>query len=139
MSEDWMYEIDEEGRTPMTRALECGHPRVVELIVSLSEEGADSGGGPELPLHLAARNGRVAEVREHIEQGADMDEADDHGLTPLHWAALNGCLDLAKLLVNRGAGINEPDVRFTGLTPMEIARLMGYRELVQFLATQGGA
>ena len=56
----------------------------------------------------------------------------------MHWAAITGCLDLAKLLVNRGASVNPRDTQLTDLTPLNIARLMGYEELARFLVAHGG-
>jgi len=53
---------------------------------------------------------------------------DDLGATPLHYAALGGHSQVARLLVNRGADINAPDNQF-GATPagwaIEYMREMG--------------
>jgi ankyrin repeat protein len=73
-----------------------------------------------------------------MERGDNFEKPDKHGLTPMHWAAITGCLDLARLLVNRGALVNPRDTRLTDLTPLNIARLMRYDELVRFLVSHGG-
>ena len=41
-----------------------------------------------------------------VANGADVLSAGQYGQTPLHWAASNGDLDSAKLLLDRGANIN---------------------------------
>ncbi|MEA3365149.1 MAG: ankyrin repeat domain-containing protein [Candidatus Hydrogenedentes bacterium] len=109
----------------------------MSLVMRVSEEPEVSEENvPELIRF--ARNSQVREVRECIEQGHDFDVVDSHGLTAMHWAAITGCLDLAKLLVNRGAQINPRDSQLTDLTPLNIARLMGYDAVAQFLVTRGG-
>jgi ankyrin repeat protein len=42
--------------------------------------------------------------------GADVHATDDEGSTALHQAALNGCEDVARLLLNRGMGIEQLSV-----------------------------
>jgi ankyrin repeat protein len=41
-------------------------------------------------LHEAAGDGDVAEVRQLMAAGAEVDEKGEHGMTPLHWAATDG-------------------------------------------------
>lgn len=55
-------------------------------------------------------------------------QRDESGATPLHYAALHGHRDVAKLLIEHGADINSPDGEF-GATPagwaVEYLREMG--------------
>lgn len=89
-------------------------------------------------LHEAARNGDVARAQELLENGADVDQPNELGLTPLHWSALSGRSDVAALLLDHGADVNARE-RYTGkLTPMAVALLMGYDELVELMAARGG-
>lgn len=133
----WSNAVDELGESPTSRALRSGHARLVSLVMTVAEESrASEIDVPELIRF--ARNSQVREVRECIERGEDFEAVDNHGLAPMHWAAITGCLDLAKLLVNRGALVNPRDTQLTDLTPLHVARLMGHDELARFLLTHGG-
>ena len=137
MVNHWSHKLDSVGESPSARALRSGHARVTGLVLAVSEESVESQASvPELILF--ARNSQVQEVRECIERGDDFEATDNHGLTAMHWAAITGCLDLIKLLVNRGALVNPRDIQLTDLTPLNIARLMGYEDVAQFLVNHGG-
>ena len=56
-------------------------------------------------LHAAARQGRVAAV-ELLAQGADIVAVDRWGWTPLAAAVQSGKIDVARLLIARGADVN---------------------------------
>ncbi|MCF6284793.1 MAG: ankyrin repeat domain-containing protein [Candidatus Hydrogenedentes bacterium] len=89
-------------------------------------------------LHRATCEGCKEKAQSLIEDGADVDEENDQGLTPLHLIALNGRCDLAELLLDHGANINQRE-NYTGkLTPMAVALLMGYDDLVEVMAARGG-
>jgi hypothetical protein len=45
-----------------------------------------------------------------MEQGVDMNQVDDNGLTGFHYACENGNLDIVKLLIEHGVDINKVDV-----------------------------
>jgi len=89
-------------------------------------------------LHDATREGNVKKVCQLLDEGANVDQFNEQGLTPLHWSALNGRLDLASVLIDHGADINARE-EYTGkLTPMAMALLMGYDDLVEMMAARGG-
>jgi len=111
----WSNRFDDLGETPTSRVLRSGHARLVSLVMRVSEEpGVSEENVPELIRF--ARNSQVREVRECMEQGHDFNVVDSHGLTAMHWAAITGC----------------------DLTPLNIARLMGYDEVARFLVKHGG-
>jgi ankyrin repeat protein len=136
MIQDWANTEDAFGETPVSRALKCGHSAAATLILKVSEPPDPT---LDTPIHEAARNSRVADVKAAIERGSNLDAVDGYGLTALHWAAINGCLDLAKLLVNRGANINPREETVTDMTPFTLATWLGYRELASFLSQHGGS
>lgn len=92
----------------------------------------------DLLLHEAARNGDVDRAKELLINGADVDQANDQGLTPLHWSALSGRSDIAALLLDHGADVNARECYTGKLTPMAVALLMGYDDLVELMAARGG-
>lgn len=57
----------------------------------------------DLPLHVAARRGRVVIARELLDNGADVSPKNGTGQTPLQLALIEGKTQLAALLVERGA------------------------------------
>lgn len=57
-------------------------------------------------LLRAAAEGQTPRVRYLVHLGADLDFADDHGLTSLHYAVLNGNEDAVDLIIELGADVN---------------------------------
>ena len=55
-----------------------------------------------------------------IDAGADVNEMDFTGLTPLHWVALQGNAEVIPVLVKAGADI--PATDHDGDTPLDKAR-----------------
>jgi len=90
------------------------------------------------PLHEATRNGDVEAARQLISDGANINEENNQGLTPLHLIALNGRTDLAELFLESGAAVNQRESYTGKLTPMAMALLMGYDDLVEELSGHGG-
>lgn len=98
----------------------------------------DTDGDIDRLLQKATQNGDVDRVKELLQAGANVDHESEQGLTPLHWSALNGRADLAEVLIEHGADINQRE-RYTGkLTPMAMALLMGYDDVVELMAGRGG-
>ena len=68
---------------------------------------------------------------------ARADERDREGLAPLHYAAWDGHMDLARTLLERGADASARDAR--GLTPLWYARRLGREPMVMLLRSRGAA
>jgi ankyrin repeat protein len=87
-------------------------------------------------LHIAAKNGNVEEVRRLIESGADVNEKDQYGNTPLH-SSINELVDieLPELLITHGADVNEKDQ--TGRAPIHLATNFQHKKLVELLIEHG--
>jgi hypothetical protein len=60
-------------------------------------------GGEERPLHMAASDGLIDDIRILLREGADINAAGDIGLTALHFAAMKGHAAAVELLLERGA------------------------------------
>jgi len=63
---------------------------VMQLLIRCRADVNVTDAGNQTPLHLAAKSGRVAQVRELIVHGkARLNQRDTSGQTPLHLAALH--------------------------------------------------
>jgi uncharacterized protein len=85
----------------------------------------------QMELVEAIKSGNRESVKELIESGADLNQQDKQGWTPLNWAAGSGHLEIVELLLEHGA---DPlavgrDLR----TPQMIALAAGHAELVKRL------
>lgn len=63
-------------------------------------------------LHEASRSGRIEKVRAYLQAGHPVNYLDPRfGLTPLHYAVRNGHVEIAKLLIRSGAGLDVPSAQ----------------------------
>ena len=69
-------------------------------------------------LHIAAFDDRFTAVRDLIERGASVNVTNDHQRSPLHTAVIQGCYDVALLLVDAGSNLFQDDI--VGNTPLEV-------------------
>lgn len=98
----------------------------------------------EFPLHTAVRENNMTEVKRLIASGADVNEKDYTGYTPLHWsanadflrAASADCLTIAQLLVDAGADVNAHDY-YGENTPLDGAAFWGHEEMIKLLLNAG--
>ena len=90
---------------------------------------------PAESIHLAALQGNIEVVRQHIEAGSDLNEKDAWGSTPLIIAATFGKTDVARALIEAGA-----DVDITnndGATTLHAAAFLCRTEIVEALLDNG--
>lgn len=71
------------------------------------------------PLYHAAADGSMALVRTLVSHGAEVNSADNYGLTPLHYASFYLNVDVASYLIQNGAAINSKDAELH--TPLHAA------------------
>lgn len=76
-------------------------------------------------VHYAAAEGRLADVEQALDGGADTGQPDANGWTPLHFAAQGQHADVADALIRAGAAVDAPDAQ--GKTPLAVA-LFNVRE-----------
>lgn len=88
------------------------------------------------PLHRAAKEGFIDQVRSLIMDGADVNAKDWSDTTQLDEAAWEDYRDISELLIDKGANINATDKN--GDTPLHVAALNGHKELFNLLITKGG-
>ncbi|XP_034470960.1 ankyrin-2b isoform X3 [Hippoglossus hippoglossus] len=132
----------EDGFTPLAIALQQGHNQVVSVLLE-----NDTKGKVRLPaLHIAARKDdtKSAALLLQNDHNADVQskmmvnrttENGKSGFTPLHIAAHYGNVNVATLLLNRGAAVD-----FTarnGITPLHVASKRGNTNMVRLLSDRG--
>lgn len=91
-------------------------------------------------LCVAAQDANVGMIEYLLEAGADPNLGNPDGYTsrsPLHSAAAVGCVECARLLLDRGASMST--LNREGQTPAALARERGYPGFADFLAHQGAA
>lgn len=95
------------------------------LLVVCASAGADT------PLHLAAFDGSVAEVKQLLDSGAAVDAKAVSGSTALMVAASRGHQPVVELLLARGARINQQNE--FGWTALMMAINQRHKAVAQFL------
>jgi uncharacterized protein len=87
------------------------------------------------PLADAAEQKNGKNVRELLEKGVDVNQAQVDGMTALHWAAYHDDLELAKDLIGAGANVDAENRYF--VTPLSLACTNGNGALVEVLLETG--
>lgn len=83
---------------------------------------------------MAIVQGKPAAVKQLLDNGEEVD-AKQNGQTALHFAAMNGKIDIISILIARGAKVDLQDEQ--GVTPLMLAASNGKLEAVQALLAQG--
>ena len=86
-------------------------------------------------LIRAIINNNLDEVKYYVETGADINEPNEFGESPLFAASFKGNLSIVKYLVEHGADINATDS--TGTTAVSIADSQKHYDVVKYLVQQG--
>ena len=113
-----------------TRVLEAVLALCLFAVIPLTQNGN---------IHAAARDGDAAKVRALLEWAPALVRArDPFGRTPLMIVAWeSGRVDIARLLLDRGANVNASD-RF-GDTPLTLAARRGFTSVVDLLVERGAS
>ena len=88
------------------------------------------------PVVEAVKEGDVATVRHLIESGADVNVAEGDGMTPLHWAAGRGYVEVTQLLLEAGADV-AVGTRIGTYTPLHLAVREGHTAVSKLLIEAG--
>ena len=90
---------------------------------------------PDISIHVAAMQGNLEAVKQHLTDGVDVNAKDEGGHTPLHWAALEGHKEVSELLIAKGADVIATNVN--GWTALHGAAMGGNKEIAERLITKG--
>ena len=86
-------------------------------------------------LLKAVEEGNIKSVKENLAFGTDVNAKFDGDWTPLHIAAANNYLDIAKLIISKGGDVNKKDENKN--TPLHIAAFSGKKEVAELLILKG--
>lgn len=140
---------NQRGETALHFAAKWGYVEIVRILlekdpttVNMKNRGGET---PLLaavcPVHHLADDENVYVLRRSvvsmlIEHGANVNEKDKRGHTPLHWAAMKNEIKMAELLIAGGANMNA--VNNNGRTPLDSAEFRKNTEMVSFLKRVSG-
>ena len=93
------------------------------------------GCGSSVDIHQAAYDGDIQAVKQHLDDGTEVNAKDGTGRTPLHWAAWVGHKEIAELLITAGADVNAK-AEF-GETPLHTAVSNDHKEIIELLIKEG--
>ena len=100
------------------------------IALSIGVHAAES-----LIAEAAARGDRDA-VKSLLKKAADVNAAQGDGMTALHWAAMNGDLELTEMLLVAGANVRAT-TRLGAYTPLYLASQQGHGPVIQALIKAG--
>lgn len=114
------------GDSPGFTALLHAHPRLAV------ERGTNGNTLLNLAVSLAGPVGNPSSIAALLAAGADVNEGNDRGWTPLHQAAYANQLEIAALLIEHGAAL-DAEAHGAGGTPLIVALFWGHREVADLL------
>ncbi|XP_061073537.1 receptor-interacting serine/threonine-protein kinase 4-like isoform X2 [Conger conger] len=126
----------EDGRSLLHYAVQVANEEAVKFLLlnNANPNLADPAGSTALHLAAEKKLRNISEVL--LSRKATNPNAKDEDLyTPLHFAALNGDEDVARLLLEKSASLNEPDLE--GRTPAHVACQHGQESVVRVLLSRG--
>ncbi len=129
----------EGGWTPLMVATEKGH---AEIAFFLLEKGANPNVVAEMrhstPLLIASRYKRFNIATALIQKGADVNALETDGTSSLLWAAENGDIETARMLISSGAKLEIADNNID-FTPLMWAVNTGNMEMASLLIKSGAS
>lgn len=120
-----------------------GSPRQLKPDISTPRIGRHKKGvyrdaGGRTKLQISCDKGNYEQARKLIkEENYDVNDQDNAGNTALHEAALNGHLDIVKLLTENGADVNIQSFEMFKDTPLIDASANGHLNVVKYLLAHG--
>jgi len=134
---------DSEGKTALLWAASNSLPNAKILVANGAKvnEAANDGMTPFLEASLGVSSGKVTiEMLDLLrKKGANINAALQRksamGWTALHYAAINGDVELVKYLIKYGANVNK--ATGDGSTPLYLAELGKHEEIIKLLKNAG--
>lgn len=108
---------------------------VIALLSHPPLNGQQTGTAPRVSLHAAAFRGDSETIRRHVQSGADLNEKDIYGSTPLIIATTFGQTEAARVLIEAGADLEVSNN--DGSSALHIAAFLCRTEIVEALLRNG--
>lgn len=96
---------DKDGLTPLYKAMESDFEQGTQVLIKCGANVNFKYGGNSL-LHTAARNGSKDLVEKLVNVGAEIDNENSKGYTPLYLSIRRKCSDTTRFLINKGSDVN---------------------------------
>lgn len=126
-----LSDVENELRAKENVRMNRKRARKKSVAVKRNEKG-------ETQLHVACISGNVEAVEKLLVAGHSTQVRDHFGWTPLHEAANHGHIEVAKLLLQHGADVNDPgSLMCQGVTPLHDAASCGNTSMMQLLIEHG--
>jgi ankyrin repeat protein len=118
----------------LEQAIDSRNVAKVKRLMNLIGQTVDCGEllSPKHYLMLAIETEKVEIVQSLIEAGADVNQTDEDGWTPIMYATLEGYFDIVKILIEAGADVNSESS--SGEYALYIANYSNHQEIVKYLA-----
>lgn len=116
--------------TPIHYAAAHGRFELCQWLIENKAKVVSKDKYKRCPLTMAVRNGHSKVASLLLQHGADVEQADSSGNTPLHFAAAYGWMDCIELLVN-DAKANLNSANSWKITPINIAMLKNHEGCVR--------
>lgn len=127
------------GETPLMAATSRGKLDTVKLLLDHdADPNATESNAGQTGLMWAVADKRPELVKLLVESEADVHIGSKSGFTPLMFAAQQGDIESAQILLGAGANVNELMPK-TGLTPLLVASASGFTELTALLLERGAS
>ncbi|MGL4560755.1 MAG: ankyrin repeat domain-containing protein [Brevinema sp.] len=122
-----------KGRTPLHEAAVQGNSIVVKALLEAGALFNVSDYQGKTPFYLAAEHGYIEVLSLLLDKGANPNIINKDEMNALHIAVVNNQKDTVHFLVNiANINIYQPDQ--AGRTPLDIAYMNGYTEIINILA-----
>ncbi len=117
----------------------AGRPEIVEMLeifyVHQSTPSISGSADVDALLLKSAHDGDISGVKDAIKAGANCSVVDGRGMRPIIWAALRGHVEIIRVLLANGAGVDE--LNTAEWTPLMEASMEGHHLIVKLLIEEG--
>jgi ankyrin repeat protein len=117
--------------------------KLLKLLIASQDGSSADRKLDDQAIMAAAARGLTPVVKWLLDSGARIEQVDDHGETPLGYAAASGNLDTVKFLIARGAPVNPvwnpawTNSRIGVRPPLLYACQAGHKNTIAYLIAQG--
>ena len=122
--------------TPLDLAISGKHPKTADLLRKHGGKTTAWFKAGE-SIHIAASEGHIEAVKQHLTAGADVNAKDSNGMTPLLLAAWKGHKVIAELLIANGADVNIANDGVVSETALHVSIGANHKEIAELLIANG--